>query len=813
MVACPSHEQLTEFLTGACSEEESGRIERHLSGCDACCQWCMDSDSDDPLLGDVRRVLSASSENREHPTPDSVETAIEGFRIEKELGRGGMGAVYLAEQTSTKRRVALKILLEGPFASETAKRRFEREVELAAHLDHGNIVTILESGVSSGRHYFAMQYVEGRELDVYVREQRLTPRETLELFLVVCRAIHYAHQRGILHRDLKPSNILVDSAGQPHVLDFGLAKLCDRERQRGRSDELLSMPGQPIGTLPYMSPEQTTGLQHDLDLRTDVYSLGIVLFRILTGGYPYEVKGDVRDVLRNIAEVAPKRPSAMIGGLDDDVDTIVLKSLSKSRARRYQSADALADDVDRYLTGRPIEAKRDSSLYVLRKLTRRHRVPLAIVLGFVTLICAVGFATYRHRAEVNRAAARDILSAVVGSPSEVTSRIAEASADVDGLMVRLIGLMATSDAYTDRVTAGRGGLLLNPTAFWDSVDGGPLWAHGEWLELCSSPELATGEVLAEIRRVASAGTDRQRYVAFCLLGQLASKDDTASQAVCSTAVRGERHPGVAMAAFWACSRLGADATLPEVSAIFDDDVSRLTFVRIPQARGFRRGSNQDDRYRYEDEDRPVEGVDIDHLYVASTEVTQSAFRGFAESIDDEGLRRVWDEQFKATTEGLSPGRRGRSAAGLISKNIAERFCSWLSARGEAADPPRRYRLPTEDEWEYAARGGSSGRFCYGDDPRYADLFANCDGFSQWHVTGERMPNWFGLSDMHGGLWEWTSSPYRRIKADAGQELFVYRGGAFYSPAVRCRSAQRNYGVADASYDYTGIRLVMELIEP
>jgi len=215
---------------------------------------------------------------------------IPGYEILEEIHRGGQGIVYRAVQLGTKREVALKVMLEGPLADEVTRRRFEREVELAASLRHPNIVTILDSGVSQGRYYFAMEYIDGLRLDRYLAQVRPSLRQTLQLFVKICEAVNFAHQRGVIHRDIKPPNILVDWAGEPHVLDFGLAKPLQTADARESTVAVVSVSGQLLGTVAYMSPEQTLGGQN-VDVRSDVYSLGVVFYEALLGQLPYSVEG------------------------------------------------------------------------------------------------------------------------------------------------------------------------------------------------------------------------------------------------------------------------------------------------------------------------------------------------------------------------------------------------------------------------------------------------------------------------------------------------------------------------------------------
>src|SRR5262245_59576037 len=312
-----------------------------------------------------------------------------GYQLIREIHRGGQGIVYQAIQKTTRRKVAIKVLREGPFASEREKVRFEREVQVLAQLNHPAIVAIHDSGSTpGGQFYYVMDYISGQPLDTYVEAKPLPSRGTGTMHVAICQAINAAHLKGIIHRDLKPGNILIDAEGEPHVLDFGLAKVAGPSTTGAPQPELMSITGQFVGTPAWASPEQAEGHTEHIDVRTDVYSLGVILYHTLTGKFPYDVSGPLHLVVQEVISADPVPPRTLRKQIDDDLQTIVLKCLAKPRDRRYQSAGEIARDLERYLAGEPIEAKRDSATYVLRKYLRRYRVAAALVAAFVVLITA-----------------------------------------------------------------------------------------------------------------------------------------------------------------------------------------------------------------------------------------------------------------------------------------------------------------------------------------------------------------------------------------------------------------------------------------
>src|SRR6059036_299558 len=316
------------------------------------------------------------------PAPSPMLMDFGDYELLEQIGRGGQGVVFRARQKSLNRIVALKVIGLGHWATEAHLKRFRLEAEAAARLEHPGIVPIHEVGERDGSCYFSMKFVEGGQLDEVVRCTPMSIRQTAELIVKVARTVHYAHEHGILHRDIKPGNILLDAKGEPHLTDFGLARLVEHGSTVTGSLEVMGTPS-------YMAPEQAVGNNAGVNRATDVYGLGAVLYQLLTGQPPF-AGGATYETIKLLLDTEPKQPRLLNPKIDRDLSTICLKCLEKDPQRRYASALALAGDLERWLRREPIGARRTGFVTRGKKWLQRNPATAVSVVSLAGLVAAVG---------------------------------------------------------------------------------------------------------------------------------------------------------------------------------------------------------------------------------------------------------------------------------------------------------------------------------------------------------------------------------------------------------------------------------------
>jgi TolB-like protein/Flp pilus assembly protein TadD len=323
----------------------------------------------------------------ERVPPSTMSMQFGDYELLEQIGRGGQGVVFRARQKSLNRVVALKVINLGQWASKAHVKRFRREAEAAARLEHPSIVPIYEVGERDGSCYFSMKFVEGGQLDEVAKRKPMPPRSAVELIAKVAQTVHYAHDHGILHRDIKPGNILLDANGEPHLTDFGLARLVESESSVTQTLDVLGTPS-------YMAPEQAVGNNAAVSSATDVYGLGAVLYQLLTGQPPF-AGGTTYETVKLLEDTEPRPPRLLNPKVDRDLSTICLKCLEKDPRRRYPSALALAEDLERWLKHEPIQARHTGVFARGTKWVRRNPTSALLAASLIALAAAAGWIVWK----------------------------------------------------------------------------------------------------------------------------------------------------------------------------------------------------------------------------------------------------------------------------------------------------------------------------------------------------------------------------------------------------------------------------------
>ncbi len=756
--------------------------------------------------------------------PDLSGQRLGTWALYEKIGGGGMGVVYRAARADGQfeKDAAVKLIRQGVISPEVVQR-FERERRILAQLEHPNIARLLDAGrTDDGLPYFVMEHVRGTPITEYCRQHGKALRQRLTIFCKVCRAVEYAHRNLIVHRDLKPENILVEDDGTPRLLDFGVAKLLETGGAGTGEAGMNTVFGPGPLTPNYASPEQHRG--EPATTASDVFSLGVILYELLADQHPFldDTRADYPQIRQAILEAVPDRPGA--GG---DLDEITLKALDKDPNTRYGSAQQLLDDINRYLSGQPVLARRATIVYRTGKFVRRYRVFSAALVILVVLTLVL----WLQRREISRQ--RDDAS----QQRSAVLRLADAKRlrDLHEGTAELWPLHPSRrDAMLRWLTAARelverlpGHLeALNTLRTQNVSDRGE--ATGsltfDTLEVAWQDEVLTDLVEGIQQLDTELISDVQRRLDFVeTLPRLSLAEPAARWSETLAAIADlERNPqyfgleitpqlGLVPLEQDPESRLFEFAHLGSGSfptrdtgtgQLLLDEGTAIVLVLLPGG-SYRMGAQKDDPNAFNhdpqalDEEQPVREMRVAPFFLSKYETTQAQWARLTGG--------KWPSEHRPKADVPEGGERATV------RNPVEQV-SWENARRWLV----RYNLnlPSEAEWEYACRAGRSSPWSTGRKATTLQGFANVadthlkthggrpewsytpeidDGFASHAPAGSFRPNPFGLFDLHGNVWEWTLDSYAPYAADATSDHRVARGGSWWYPALYARCTHRLYG--------------------
>ncbi|MBX7104224.1 MAG: protein kinase [Gemmataceae bacterium] len=779
------------------------------------------------------------------PNPQVGLPNVERFLIERELGRGGMGVVYLARQPTLNRRVALKMLRSHDTASPEQKARFEIEGELLARLQHPNIVRVYEYGDRGGLAYLAMELVDGGSLSDRLKSEAMAAIEAADLCVTLARAIEYAHRNGVIHRDIKPGNVLFSCEGVPKIADFGLA-LSEASEQR------LTISGVIAGTPSYMAPEQAAGARH-LGPAVDVYALGAVLYEMLSGRPPF-LGDNAIETSRRVLSDEPVSPRKVRADVPADLATIALKCLEKDPARRYATAGELAEDLERWRRFEPIVARSAGRVERVLKWCRRQPVwATAVGMLFLAFFIATSAAVIlrRERNALTLEREQRKLAEWARTCERVEGLLTTAPDRVPGLLDDLIDnrdqvlpLLLEAKNSPDRLKRFRALVGISALERNDRVSLPPEALDvpvAESRNLGRLLRVATPESLAGLRKQARESGAEQGRAAAILIS--AGEFEPAEEMLATTSDPTPRTRFIEEFAAWHGDVAGVIERLrdrpPAIRSGYCAALGRVDLATLPATDREAVVAAITQIYR-EDPDagtHSAAGWALRQWSAAPPELARSRIsepgRGWFVNLTGQtmiavnpgvyvrtnGVPVILTEQYyladREVSVDLIQKFRGIPNSTPDNRPVLEidrtemlRFCNWLSERegrtpcyrpnGEWDRSADGYRLPTDAEWEYALRAGATTRFFFADDPRWLPMYANIAA-SGPAPGGSKLPNRWGFFDMVANAWElvwdYDGSESGSLKINpTGQTTgtrWITRGGAFDSGSYDTWSGARH----------------------